>query len=232
MILIDLGNTDAKIFNGDQKVLNIPSANLYDYLETMQEEQIVICSVVPKLDKQISERYPNVQFINASNYGLMFNNEGQLDSKGADRIIAGYGAVQNFGSKVVVCDIGTCVTVDVIDGREYKGGLIYPGFAMLENLLDEKIDQLPKAKYAISKIETANQIYWANLYGFSGALYKLIEKAMPSEEYQLIITGGSVIRLKEEYNLDLLEELEIFTPIYKPLLIKLGLEAYLKTANK
>lgn len=226
MILIDLGNTNAKIYT-NSKMKKIATSEILKYLNSIDEE-VLLCSVVPEYSKQIIEKYPNVELITSSDYHKMFDNDGKLDSKGADRIIAAYGAVKLISSKVVVVDIGTCVTVDVVDNRSYLSGFIYPGFLMIENLLDEKISQLPKPEYSETAINTTNQIYWANLYGFIGSLDKLIEVSIVDNDYQVVLTGGSVLKLKEEYNIDILVHLSKYNPVYIDDLIKKGLEIYVK----
>lgn len=226
MILIDLGNTNAKIYAGS-KMRKIATSKILNYLDSVDED-VLLCSVVPEYSKQIIDKYPNVKLLTSSDYNKMFDNDGQLDSKGADRIIAAYGAVKLVNPKVVVVDIGTCVTVDVVNDRVYLSGFIYPGFLMIENLLDEKINQLPKPEYSDTAIQTANQIYWANLYGFIGSLDKLIEVSRTGNDFQVVLTGGSVLKLKEEYSIDLLVELSKYNPVYIDDLIKSGLEIYVK----
>lgn len=228
MILIDLGNTNAKVYHNNDQPIKLASDCLVEYLKDYQEQHILICSVVPRIAKQVAQAYPQIEFINSDNYHLMFDNSELLTTKGADRIIAGYGALCKYGPKVVVCDIGSCVTLDTIDNRQYIQGFIYPGFAMLENLLSEKIEQLPKPQSGRTLINTENQIYGANIYGFIGALHKLIEQSIPTSDYQLVITGGSVLKLKEEYDVDLLQELKQFKPSFEPHLIKNGLDQYRK----
>lgn len=228
MILIDLGNTNAKVYHDNDQPIKIASECLVEYLNDYRQQKVLICSVVPRIAQKVAKEYPDIEFVDASNYHLMFDNSEQLATKGADRIIADFGAVSKYGAKVVVCDIGSCVTIDTIDNRNYIQGFIYPGFAMIENLLNEKIEQLPHPKAGKSLINTDNQIYSANIYGFIGALHKLIEQSMPSCEYRLVITGGSVLKLKEEYDVDLLSQLQQFNPYFEPHLIKNGLDQYLK----
>lgn len=221
MILIDLGNTHAKIYQNRQKI-NINSNDIFEYLAKV-DQPILLCSVVPRLNQQISERYPNVRIISSQDYSLIFDNYRKLETKGADRIVAALAALKLYGSKIIVVDIGTCVTIDVVSSRNYQSGFIYPGFAMLENLLSEKIDQLSQPIHSQEKIGTASQIYWANIYGFVGAIKAMIEKTNVDSTYQLVLTGGSIAKFKEEYNLDIIDELKQFRPIYNQDLVYTGL---------
>lgn len=222
MILIDLGNTNAKIFDGE-KITKIATSQIIDYLQSITG-QVLLCSVVPRYNQQITNMFPNARLITNKDYQLMFNNENhKLDTKGADRIVAAYSAVLKYGPKVVVVDIGTCVTIDVCDNDEYQAGLIYPGFVMVENLLNEKIEQLPKGERSETLISTSSQIYYASIYGFIGALQNMIKQLRPNNDYKIIVTGGSVAKFEEEYNIDLLAELGFDQLYFEKSLIKDGL---------
>lgn len=227
MILIDLGNTNAKIYmNGE--VIKVATNQIYDYLTNARD--VYLCSVVPSITSVIEDEYPDVKIIDNKHYKYMFENSELLGTKGVDRLIAAYGAIQTISKKVLVVDIGSCVTLDLVEENKYIAGLIYPGFQMLENLLDEKIEQLPKAKYSEQQIATDNQIYWANIYGFVGALNGMISNLI-NEDCKVVFTGGSVLKFKEEYNLDLLEVLNEYKPIYIPNLIKIGMEEYIRKSK-
>ncbi len=221
MKLIDLGNSNAKIFEGSS-ITKICTDQIIDYLEQTAEE-VLLCSVVPRYNKIIKERFPNVKIVSNKDYKKMFDNKPeQLATKGADRMIAAFGAVGLYGPKVVVIDVGTCVTFDVIANRDYQDGLIYPGFAMLENLLNEKIEQLPLGQKSSDRIGTASQIYNASVLGFIGALNNMTAAMIPNDSYKVVVTGGSILKLQEEYGIDLLANLGV-DATYEPELIKLGL---------
>jgi type III pantothenate kinase len=49
---------------------------------------------------------------------------------GADRLCAAVGALGGRGRHVVVVDVGTAVTVDLVVDRVFRGGVIFPGPAM------------------------------------------------------------------------------------------------------
>ncbi len=229
MILIDLGNTQAKIFTNSLEH-TIKSDELLAYLSTIKD-QVLLCSVVPRLTKLIAKTYPNVKIITPDDYRYIFDNSDMLTTKGADRILATYGSMKKYGLKVVVVDIGTCVTVDVVNDRQYERGLIYPGFNMLEEILNQKVEHLPRPEKSDDMVGTASQIYWANLYGFIGALQNLLRMMVNDEEYQVVMTGGSIRQLKEEYEVDILAELKQFKPIYDPNLIRFGLEQFSDIIN-
>lgn len=220
MKLIDLGNSVVKVY--DQGVSSFSTANFEEYLKTT-DERLLISSVAVRFNDLIKS-YANTRLITSSDYKLMFDDPNQLlESKGADRLISAFGAVAKYQEKVIVVDVGTCLTIDIVDNRNYKSGFIYPGFTMLENILSEKIIQLPKPSKQDEKISTESQIYYANVYGFIGSIKEMIARVYESD-YKLVLTGGSVAMLLEEHDIDLCSELKNYNPTYDPNLIFEGLQ--------
>lgn len=69
------------------------------------------------------------------------------ETLGADRIAAAVGARYNFGfHNMLVVDVGTAVTIDVVQGRRYCGGNIMPGLDMQLKAMHEFTARLPKVK--------------------------------------------------------------------------------------
>lgn len=225
MKLIDLGNTRAKIYDDlNNNSIEIASNKLLEYLQN-NIEPTVICSVVPKYNQEIL-KMKHIYLITNKDYSIVFDNSDKLQSKGADRIIACLGARKLYGENVIVIDMGTCVTIDVIKGREYVSGYIYPGFDMLESLLYEKIEQLPTPQYDEGSIETSNQIYWANIYGFIGSVKAMIESIENYIDYRMVITGGTVRKFANEYEIDIVEELRSDNIIKEHKLMRTGMREF------
>ena len=64
-------------------------------------------------------------------------------SIGADRLANACGAMQRYGSPVIVADFGTALTFDVVAGNAYLGGIIVPGLPLMTDYLAEKTALLP-----------------------------------------------------------------------------------------
>ncbi|MBQ9137623.1 MAG: type III pantothenate kinase [Alistipes sp.] len=64
---------------------------------------------------------------------------------GTDRIAAAVGAVEIYGadSPMMIIDAGTAITVDVVEGGVFRGGIISPGVDMRFEALNEKTATLP-----------------------------------------------------------------------------------------
>lgn len=105
------------------------------------------CSVVPKINPKISENFakfgiPNFQL--SSKNSPMLLDVKNPEQVGQDRIAAAIGAGKFFEPPYIVVDMGTAVTIDLVDkfGR-YAGGAIAPGLYAFTAYLSEKTAQLP-----------------------------------------------------------------------------------------
>jgi type III pantothenate kinase len=66
---------------------------------------------------------------------------------GADRIVNGVAAFQQFGGPCIVVDFGTAITFDVISARcEYLGGVIAPGIGISSEALFSRTARLPRVE--------------------------------------------------------------------------------------
>lgn len=116
---------------------------------------------------------------------------------GIDRLANAAAAVQFLGAPVVVVDLGTAVTVDVVSQRrEYLGGAILPGIEMSAEALARRTARLPvtspdDAGPMIGRT-TADSIRSGILHGLVGAVDRIIEGIWAELGYTTatIATGG------------------------------------------
>jgi type III pantothenate kinase len=158
-LIIDIGNTSTKIalFDG----------NLQNYFSRFDE------LTVPILEKLIGE-YPEIRKCIVSpaghfaddielllkskfQYLVIFDHKTPVNVKvcyhtpetlGKDRLAAVVGASNIYeGSDVLVIDLGTAITYDIVNGKgEYLGGNISPGSNTRFKSLYENTDKLPLMK--------------------------------------------------------------------------------------
>lgn len=70
------------------------------------------------------------------------------ETLGPDRIATAVGAFSmDADSNWVIIDLGTCLTLDLLQNGVYQGGLISPGIAMRFRAMDEFTAALPLANY-------------------------------------------------------------------------------------
>lgn len=111
---------------------------------------VIISSVVPPLNwtlEQMSKKYfqqaplfvePGVKT------GMAVLVENPLEV-GADRIVNGVAAFQQYGGPLIVIDFGTAITFDVISAHgEYLGGAIAPGIGISSEALFARAARLPR----------------------------------------------------------------------------------------
>lgn len=69
---------------------------------------------------------------------------GHPERVGTDRLCAAAGAVDVASPDAVVVDVGSAVTVDLVQGRRFLGGVIMPGPAMMLDAMASRARQLPR----------------------------------------------------------------------------------------
>lgn len=117
---------------------------------------------------------------------------------GIDRWLAITGAVDRYGKPVVIWDLGTATTIDVVDENgQHVGGMIYPGpTTMLKSLGSETRLNVPTDLSAAGLLpgrSTADGIGNGVLAAQVGALNQFMHHASESigANPKLVVTGGA-----------------------------------------
>ena len=118
------------------------------------------------------------------------------DTLGSDRIALAVGASIKYPGDTLIIDIGTCVTYDIVLGKNYMGGQISPGLEMRFSALSDYTANLPKINFRVSENLVGNTTESSILIGvYDGLLYEIngiIEKyKLRYSGIHVIITGGS-----------------------------------------
>jgi type III pantothenate kinase len=116
---------------------------------------------------------------------------------GADRLTNAVAAFEKVGGPVVVVDLGTALTFDVVsEAGEYIGGLIAPGVEISMEALTQRAAALPKIdltppRSLIGK-GTVDAIRSGVIYGFAGQVDAIVSRLRDElgEETEAIATGG------------------------------------------
>lgn len=220
LLVIDIGNTNTNIGiydkNGLIKVYGIAS----DHIKTSDEYGIlissllltsdiktkinacIISSVVPTLGETIKkavEEYINVEVYNLS-YKSKLPVKILLDEPkeaGADRLANASAAAVLYKLPVIVIDIGTATTFDIIDkNANFIGGIIAPGPLIQAKSLSQFTSKLPKLKIEAPKNAIGRNTIDAMLSGIVmghkkmvEGMVKLCEKEL-GEKATIVATGG------------------------------------------
>ena len=178
-------------------------------VEAAQIAAVVMGSVVPGLSGMLDTALARVtgrkpyHVTHASRMPVK-NRYGKPHEVGVDRLANAAGGVALYGAPLLVVDLGTAVTVDVISKRaEYLGGAILPGIEMSAEALSRRTARLPLAsptppKHAIGR-STVESIRAGILHGLVGAVDRIIELTWKELGYRtgVVATGGLAATLLE-----------------------------------
>jgi len=239
ILAINIGNTNVTVafFNGITTIKrysykqytkqNYFLKNLEnDISNTRQVKGIIMSSVVPDLTPMIFNSIfkvtglkPYIVDIN-SRFNLDFS---AYDSKliGVDRLLCCEAALETYKSSVIIFDLGTAITVNVINDKgAFIGGAILPGLEMGLKALTEGTALLPKGDIlpptSVIGNNTAKCLISGAIYGTAAIIDSMslqIEKEL-GYKCSIIITGGNAKDILKFCNVDL---------IYKPNLLLEGL---------
>jgi type III pantothenate kinase len=124
---------------------------------------------------------------------------------GTDRLLCAAAAYDVVGDAVVVADLGSATTVDVVSHQGiFLGGAILPGLRLGALSLHEHTAQLPMVEPAVPKgdypTNTVAAIEHGLYYGAIGALRALVERfaTLLGRWPQVVMTGGYARMLAAE----------------------------------
>ncbi len=163
---------------------------------------VIICSVVPSLTsvyQGMSQGYLQIEPITVNSQlplgiKILYDDPSQV---GADRLANAVAAYQIYGGPVIVVDLGTATTFDVISRKgEYLGGAIAPGLeSSMSSLLQKaarlsKVD-LKKPKEIIGK-STEESIRSGFFYGTLGQIDEVVKRIRRKikGDVKVVATGG------------------------------------------
>ncbi len=220
MILgIDIGNTNVefgfidkeiqafKIYSNKEKssdewIFDLLSLHNFLSVDKNKIKDVVISSVVPPLSFKLKEacfkfygKYPKIIGEDLK-YPIKINYE-NLEEVGADRIVNSVAALKLTKPPIIVIDLGTAITFDVINEKgEYEGGAIFPGIDSSISALFSKTAKLPKVEVeeSVSIIgkSTQKSIQSGIFYGYISLIEGMVDKIQKelNKKANIILTGG------------------------------------------
>lgn len=182
-------------------------------------EAVVIASVVPALTeilKKSIEKYFNIKpYIIGEDININIRNLYKNPKQtGVDRLINAAWAIKKYGANLIIIDMGTATTIDVVNSEcEFVGGVIFPGINILKESLATKTAILPNVP--ISKpcniIGKNTQeciqsgLYYGCLCAIDGILLNM--KQEMNSDLKVIATGGlAKYFLKNNPNINYFDE--------------------------
>ncbi|KGN82137.1 hypothetical protein HW49_02910 [Porphyromonadaceae bacterium COT-184 OH4590] len=205
-LVIDIGNTRTKVavFENNQMIdffaaelVTLPL--LKDFLRKYSIDNSIISSVSFSKREIVYYLENNSNFIefNAQTYkGLKINYETH-QTLGKDRIASAIGAIEVMpNSNLLVIDIGSCITFDLITkDSTFHGGNIAPGYYMRLKAMHDYTAKLPIVTQQIPKELIGKNTKEAVLFGaYWGIVFEINSFAeYLREKYpdiKVILTGG------------------------------------------
>jgi len=216
ILAIDIGNTAISIAHIKGKRIapiktfdvNFPAIalkkKLRNYFKKLSGvEGVILCSVVPKVQKSVITVVQSVLKITPKVVGkdILVPIENRYDHPqqvGEDRLVGAYAVKKLYGYPAIIIDFGTAITFDVISATgAYEGGMIIPGIRLSAESLFSKTALLPR----IEKIQSPRHLVGKNtkesilsglFYGYgvmSKGLIDMIGKEIKGKP-KVIVTGG------------------------------------------
>ncbi|MBM3149685.1 MAG: type III pantothenate kinase [Chloroflexi bacterium] len=179
-------------------------------LKSSQITAAVICSVVPPLVGGFEELFRRYLKITPLVVGagvktgvrICMDNPREV---GADRIVNAVAAHHLYGGPVIVIDLGTATTFDVVSAEgDYVGGSIAPGIAIATEALFTRTAVLPRVelihpKKAIGR-STVAAMQSGIVYGYVGLIEGLVARIRKElgAKAKVVATGGFAELLASE----------------------------------
>jgi len=229
LLAIDIGNTNVKlgIFDGDKLKatwnlatgIHRTSDEYGGVLLSLMERQnfspskvtgVTLCGVVPPLlytFEELCRKYLNAKPL-VVEAGVKTGMRIRLDNPrevGPDRVVNAVAAQDLYGKPVIVIDLGTATTFDVVSGEgDYLGGVIAPGIAISSEALFTRTAMLPRIELIRPKQVIGRNTISAMQSGIIFGYIDLIEGMIRRIEEQLggmarvVATGGQAYPLAYE----------------------------------
>ncbi len=172
-------------------------------------EKVCICSVVPRIGDMIAgllrKDFGFQVFVVGKDVHVPIKNAYRNPKQvGQDRLVGAYAAMQLYGKPLIVVDLGTAITFDVVSAQGvYLGGAIVPGLRLSAESLFLKTALLPKIDIKAPKVvigkTTEESILSGLFYGYGSLCHGFIDlisrqiKGKP----KVVMTGGHTRLMKK-----------------------------------
>lgn len=172
-------------------------------LDKTDIKKVVIASTVPILEDKIAiavEKFLNIKpIVLGQDLQIPIKNRYKKPEEvGIDRLLNGYAGIKLYNPPLIVVDLGTAITFDVVNRNgEYEGGAIFPGINASIEALFSRTAKLPKVN--LKNVEnligktTKESIQSGLFFGYISLIDGMIEKINKEVGYKhnIILTGGN-----------------------------------------
>jgi type III pantothenate kinase len=209
LLAVDIGNTNTVLgfFRENRlartwRVTSDSKALLGLSYHLPKADRVVVSSVVPRLKpsvtalaRRVSNRTPF--FVDPSLAMPIKIRIKNPKIVGQDRIVNAAAAFSRWKCGLIIVDLGTATTCDVVTPKgEYIGGTISPGIGIANNVLHERTALLPRVPIARPRRavgrNTIEAIRSGVFYGYVGLIDGLVTRLKKEIKFpvKVIATGG------------------------------------------
>ena len=195
---------------GDECGMLINNLFRYQGIRMTDIDAIIISSVVPPLVVpmvKMCERYFHIHPLVVgpgikTGVRLKYENPREI---GADRIVNVVGAYEQYGGPLIVIDIGTATTFDVVaDNGDFLGGVIAPGLGSSADALFQRAAKLPRIELVTPKNvicrNTITGMQAGIIFGYVGQIDEIVRRIKKEigTEMKVVATGGYARMISRE----------------------------------
>lgn len=180
-------------------------------------DDVIISCVVPpllySLERMVNKYFKRKPFIVGP--GIKTGINVKVDNPkevGADRIVNAVAAIADYGTPLIIVDLGTATTFCVINEEgTYLGGAITPGIMISMEALYQNTAKLPKIEFAKPELVIGRNTVMAMqsglYYGYISLIDGLVNrmKRQLSKEPKVIATGGLAFISQDAETIDIID---------------------------
>lgn len=216
ILVIDIGNTSVALgvySNGHVsnktrhpsicRDVSLAAKTIRSAIKKIEIDAVVLASVVPNATSTWQAAVKKVcglkpLLVNGKlDYGIKIPSRVRR-SMGADRLADCAGAVGRYRLPIIIIDIGTAVTFDVITPHDgYIGGVIAPGWPFMFDYLAERTAQLPRIKPTPTTLKigrnTVEHMRVGAYWGYIGMVREILSRLIEytgNPDIHICATGG------------------------------------------
>lgn len=215
-LALDIGNSRIKIglFDKDDLIesVEIKEAGLVNFLTGKSIQNAILSTVKalsPEVLKSAQQHCANTLVLESTTPLPIAVNYKTPETLGVDRLAAAVGALKYSQTNVLVIDIGTCITYDLIDSKHiFQGGLIAPGLNMRLKAMHEFTSGLPLAELKSTQNligkTTEECLLSGALNGTTAEITQIIRLYIQQFEHlEVIICGGDALFFENKLEIDI-----------------------------
>ncbi len=202
--LVDIGNSAIKahIYKDDQLIsattIGKDMASLSIFFTAHHIQRYVVSSVVPSLNNTIKEIADDrVLFLEHRHFDSINIDVDPVESVGIDRLVNAVAVQHIWNATALIIDVGTAVTFCRVKKKgRYLGGVIAPGFQMMQDALHRGAEQLPLVDFPWEPPaligQTTESAMMSGLFYGGIAMINGIQKEFKRKDQKIatILTGG------------------------------------------